>query len=123
MGDGVMRLSLLLWGLYQWLWIASKTNKNFKKFIRKTKVRLLIKTEDGKYARLFVFDKGKVATKKGPNNPFDAAIVWKDPKIAFSVMLKKSREAFFYAAAEGKLKIEGMSVYALWFDDAMNHLM
>ena len=118
-----MRLSLLLWGLYQLLWIASKTNKTFKKFISKAKVRLMIKTEDGKYARLFVFDKGKVSTKTGPDHQFDAALVWKDPKIGFSVMLKKSQEAIFYAAAEGKLKIEGMNVYALWFYDAMNHLI
>jgi hypothetical protein len=118
-----MRLSLLLWGLYQWLWIASKTNKTFKKFISKAKVRLMIKTEDGKYARLFIFDKGKVSTETGPDHQFDAALVWKDPKTAVSVMLKRSQEAIFYAAGEGKLKIEGMNVYALWFDDALNHLI
>lgn len=118
-----MRLSILLWGLYQLLWIGSKTNKNFKKFISKAKVRLMIKTEDGQYARLFVFDKGKLSSATGPDHPFDAALVWKDPQSAFSVMLKKSQEAVFYAAAEGKVKIEGMSVHAVWFNDAVNKVI
>ena len=114
-----MRLSLLLLGLYGVLWVSARTNKAFKKHIRKARVRLLIKTEDGRHARLFVFDRGKIATKKGPDHPFDAALVWKDPKTAFSVMLKQSMEDIFYAAAEGKLKIEGMPVYAQWFDTTM----
>lgn len=118
-----MRLSILLWGLSRLLWLASKTNRNFKKFIGKAKVRLMIKTEDGRYARLFVFDKGKVSSRTGPDHPFDAALVWRDPQSAFSVMLKKSQEAVFYAAAEGKVKIEGMNVYALWFNDAVSKAM
>ncbi|MDJ0762408.1 MAG: hypothetical protein QNJ97_05410 [Myxococcota bacterium] len=118
-----MRLSLLLFGLYQALYIASRLNKPFKKFISKAKVRLMIKIEDGKHARLFVFNRGQITTATGPNHEFDAALVWKDPKTAFSVLLKNNQEAVFYAAAAGKLKIEGMSVYALWFDEAMGHIM
>ena len=118
-----MRLSILLFFLYHIIWISSKINTPFKKFISKAKVRLMIKTEDGKHARLIVFDKGNVSTETGPDHAFDTALVWKDPNTAFSVLLKKSQEAVFYAAAEGKLKIEGMSVYALWFDEAMNQIM
>ncbi len=118
-----MRLSLLLFCLYQLLWVSSKTNKAFKKHISKARVRLLIKTEDGKHARLFVFDKGKISTRPGPDHAFDAALVWKDSKTGFSVMLKQSMEDFFYAAADGKLKIEGMPVYAQWFDSATHLIM
>jgi hypothetical protein len=118
-----MRLSLLLFGLYQVLWVSSKTNAPFKKFIRKAKVRLMIKTEDGRHARLFVFDQGKVSTKKGADHEFDVALVWKDPKSAFSVMLKQDMESIFFAAADGKLKIEGMPAYAQWFDKAMGHII
>jgi hypothetical protein len=118
-----MRLSMLLWGIYQLLWIASKTNKNFKRFIRNAKVRLMIKTKDGQCARLFIFDKGNVSTKTGPDHPFDTALVWKDPKSAFAVMVKKSQEAVFYAAAEGKVTIEGINVYALWFNTAVNKMI
>lgn len=119
-----MRLSLLLFGLYLLLWLSSKINRPFKKFILNNKVRLMIKTEDGRYARMFVFDKGKISSVSGPNHACDTAIVWKDPKTAFWTMLKKDKmEAFFYAAAEGKMKIKGMNVYALWFDQAMSHIM
>ena len=117
-----MRLTLLLFGLYQLLWFSSKTNRSFKKFIAKARVSLLIKTEDNQYGRLFVFDRGKITSKTGTNHPFDAALVWKDSKTAVSVMLKQDMEAFFYAAAEGKLRIEGMPVYAQWFDAAMGHI-
>ena len=113
-----MRLNVLLFGLYHMLWLASKTNKKFKNFIRKAKVRLMIRTEDGRYARLFVFDWGKLSTANGPDHPCDAALIWKDPSTAFSVLLKKDHKAVFQAAAEGKLKVEGMGVYALWFDSA-----
>lgn len=113
-----MRLSLLLFGLYQLLWLSSKTNRRFKKFIAKAKVRVMIKTEDGKYARLFVFDWGKLSSATGPDHDFDVALVWKDPKTAFSVLLKNDQKEVFNAAAKGKLKIEGMSVFALWFDNA-----
>jgi len=113
-----MRLSLLLFGLYQLLWFSSKTNRSFKKFIAKARVRFLIKTEDNKHGRLFVFNMGKITSQTGSDHPFDAALVWKDTKTAVSVMLKQSMEAIFFAAADGKLKIEGMPVYAQWFDAA-----
>ncbi|ABW67129.1 hypothetical protein [Desulfosudis oleivorans] len=118
-----MRLSILLFFIYQVLWIASRVNTRFKAFIRKAKVRLMIKTADGRHARLFVFDQGRVSTATGPDHDFDAALVWQDPGTAVSVMLKRSQEAVFYAAAEGKLKVEGMSVYALWFDEAVKQAM
>jgi len=47
-----MRLSILLFGIYQVLWIASKVNTRFKAFIRKARVRLLIKTADGRHAEV-----------------------------------------------------------------------
>jgi putative sterol carrier protein len=113
-----MRLSFLLFVLYHVMWVSSKINKKFMKFIAKAKVRLMIRTEDGKHGRLFVFDRGRMSTAKGTDHPFDAALVWKDPASAFSVMLKNSQEAVFNAAASGKLRIEGMNVFALWFDQA-----
>ncbi len=118
-----MRLKILLFGLYGLLWFSSKTNTSFKKFIRKARVRMMIRTEDGRYARLFIFDMGKITTVTDPDQPFDAALTWKDPKTAFSVLLKQNMEAIFYAAADGNLKIEGMPVYAQWFDAAMGHIM
>lgn len=55
-----MKFSLLLFALYQILMVAALTSSTFKKYIGKACARVLIKTENGKYARLFIVDKGKV---------------------------------------------------------------
>ena len=39
------------------------------------------------------------------------------------VMKSKKKDASFNAAAEGKLKVLGMSVYAQWFEDGIKLVM
>lgn len=114
-----MKFSLLLLALHFALKWASLTNSAFKKYIAPSCVRILIKTEDGRRARLFNFDKGTVSSVKGDQNDFDVALVWKDAATGFAVMTDKRPDASFNAAAEGKLKVFGMSVYAQWFEDGM----
>jgi putative sterol carrier protein len=118
-----MRLSILLLALAQILKIAAVTNKAFKHYIRKTNAKILIKTADGEHARLFIFNKGKISSKKGEHRDFDVALVWKDAATGFSVMTSKKKDASFNAAAQGKLKVEGMSVFAQWFEDGMKLVM
>ena len=112
-----MKFTLLLFALGQILKIASKTNKAFRRYIRKTQARILIKTADGRRGRLFIFDKGKVSSMAGNQKTFDAALVFKDAAAGFKVLTSKQSDASFNAAAEGKLKIEGMSFFAQWFED------
>ena len=38
-------------------------------------------------------------------------------------MSSKKKDASFNAAAEGKLKVVGMSVYAQWFEDGIKLVM
>ena len=83
------------------------------------RIKILIKTEDGKRARLFIFNKGKISTLTDDQKDFDVALVWKDAATGFSVMTSKSTDASFNAAADGKLKVLGMSVYAQWFEDSL----
>jgi len=118
-----VKFSILLFVLARILKVASLINGTFKRFIGKISVKILIKTEDGGHARLFVFNKGKFSTITGDTDDFDAALVWKDASTAFSVMTNKSPDASFNAAAEGKLKVMGMSVYAQWFEDAVKLVM
>lgn len=115
-----MKFSILLFGLSIVLKIASMTSKAFRKYIGKTNVKILIKTEDGERARLFVFEKGRVSSVSGDQKDFDAALVWKDATTGFSVMTSKEKDASFNAAAEGKLKVLGMGLYAQWFEDGVN---
>lgn len=118
-----MKFSILLFALSKIVWIAALTNKAFKHYIRNTNAKILIKTEDGKRARMLIFNKGKVSSEAGDSKDFDVALVWKDAATGFSVMIDKSDDASFNAAGEGKLKVEGMSIYAQWFEEGMKLVM
>lgn len=118
-----MRFSMLLFALAQILKVASLINTRFKAYISKAQTRILIKTADGKRARLYIFDKGKVSSMQGDSQDFDAALVWQDAATGFSVMTSKRPDASFNAAAEGKLRVEGMSVYAQWLEDGLKLIM
>ena len=118
-----MKFTLLLFALGQILKIASIMNKDFKHYIRMTNARILIKTRDGKRARLFVFNKGKVSSKPGNHGSFDAALVFKNADVGFKVLASKKSDASFNAAAEGNLQVEGMTFFAGWFEDATNLIM
>ena len=114
-----MKFSLLLFGLHFLLKRASKKNSPFKHYIRKSKVKILIKTADGKRARLFIFNKGNVDSIKCDQEDFDVALIWRNPAIGFKAMTDKNPKASFNAAAEDGLKVEGMSLYAQWFDNGI----
>ncbi len=118
-----MKFSVLLFALYNILKVASVTNKAFKKYISKISTKVLIKTKDGKRARLFIFDKGKLSSMPGDQKNYDVALVWEDAATGFSVMTSKKTDASFNAAAEGKLKVLGLSVWAQWFEDGINLVM
>ena len=118
-----MRFSLLLLVLAQALKIAAFANAPFRAHIRKAHVRVLIKTADGRRARTFIFDGGRVSSQGGDQDDFDVALVWRDARTAFAVMTDPSPDASFNAAAAGKLHVEGMSVYAQWFEDGMKLLL
>jgi hypothetical protein len=118
-----MRLAILLYGLYLKLARAARTDKDFRNYIGNIQLRILIKTADNRWGRLFVFDRGRVRSESGADHPSDAALVWSDPATAFKVMLKGSDEATFHAAAQGKLRVEGMAYYIQWFNDAVKLVM
>ncbi len=118
-----MKFSLLLFILFRKLKKASKSNGEYRKHIGTVQLKILIKTADGKRGKLFIFDRGNLTSKAGGNHPFDAALVWADPGTAFRVMASGSDEQSFNAAAQGKLKIEGMAYYIQWFTDGIKLVM
>ena len=73
-----MRLSLLLFVLAQKLRRALKTRAAFRSHVGNVKLRILVRTADGRHGRLFVFDRGRFASRRGGRHPFDAALVWSD---------------------------------------------
>jgi hypothetical protein len=118
-----MKFSALLFGLSLVLMVTSLVNKPFKKHIQNSNVRLLIKTRDNSRGRLFLFNRGKVRSVSGAQHPFDVALVFKDPGTGFSVMADRRKDAVFNAAARGDVHIEGMSVWAMWFEEAIKFIM
>lgn len=118
-----MRLTILLFFLAQLLKIASLCHPDFKKRIKAAQARILITTVDNQPARIFCFNKGKFSSSTKKTDPFDAALVWADARIAFQVMTSKDPSASFKAAANGKLKILGMGIYAQWFDETLKTIL
>lgn len=118
-----MHFSILLFALSKILKVASFTNRKFKHYIRNANVRVLIKTADGKHARLFIFKKGSVYSAPGDHKDYDVALIWKDAATGFSVMTSKKPDASFNAAARKKLWVRGVSFYAQWFEDAVKLVM
>ena len=118
-----MKFSLLLFILSKVLKIASLTNNSYKEFTNKVSARILVKTKDGKHARLFLFEKGKFSSLSGDHKDFDVALVWIDSNTGFSAMMDKSGQRSINALADGTLRIEGMSVYAQWFENGIKLIM
>lgn len=114
-----MKFSLLLFALSIILKRASRKSADYQKHIAGISARVIIKTADGGRARLFRFDRGVVTSRAGDHGRFDVALIWKDAETGFSVMTDKNGSASFNAAADGKLKVEGMSVFAQWFEEGV----
>ncbi len=110
-----MKFALLLLILSRKIKNAARTNSSYQRYIRTMQARILIKTADGKTARLFAFDRGKVSSRRGDETDVAAALVWSDGATAFRVMSSGSEEESFQAAAQGKMKIEGQPLFVQWF--------
>ena len=117
-----MKFTLLLFILYRKLKKASKKNPEFKEFIKNEKTKVLIKTADGKRARLYIFDNGEISSRRGDQKQFDVALVWSDADTAFKVMSSKDINKSMEALYEGKLRFEGDANQALWFTGATTFL-
>ncbi len=115
-----MKFILLLFVLSQKLKAAAKNNTPYQKHLGIMQIRVLIKTADGKRGRLFIFDKGAFSSVSGTDHQCDVALVWADAGTAFRVMTSKNSDAdTFRAAAEGKVRVEGMVSYLQWFTDGV----
>ena len=118
-----MKFRLLLFILYLKLKRAAAKNAAYRSFLGNLQVKIMIKTADGKHGRLFIFDRGKLSTLAGGMHPYEAALVWADSDTAFRVLSSGSDEQTFRAAADGKLKIDGMAAYVQWFTDGVKLVM
>lgn len=119
-----MRFSALLYILSVILKHAMKKKRAFQNYIGSIQnLRIMIKTADSRHGRIFIFNRGRIISKRGAKHAYDAAIIWSDAATAFKVMSSMSEEATFLAAAQGKMKLDGMAYFAQWFNDAVKIAM
>ncbi len=115
-----MKFNLLLFILAKKLTAAARNNADYKKHLGLMQIKVLIKTADGKIGRLFIFDRGSFSSVRSADARADVALIWADAATAFRVMTSKNSDAdTFQAAAEGKVRIEGMVPYLQWFTDGV----
>ena len=103
-----MKFSVLLFILMIKIKHAVKKYSALKDKIKENNFTILIKTEDDKRGRFFMFSDGSVSSGNGKSaiSP-DVSLVWKDADTGFRVMIKQKDEAFMKAILKGLLTIQG----------------
>lgn len=116
-----MRFIILLkWIAFKFKKAASQ-NKNFKKFLLGHECRIVIKTNDGKKGRRFIFENGSFSTDTLLNE-YDAAMVWNDAITGFNA-IKNGEEGIKDALVNHRVGIEGSLHSFTWFGAALNFVM
>lgn len=118
-----MKFQLLLFILYRKLRKAAASNDRFKNFIENKKLNLVIKSSNGRQARQYLFDNGKISSTSSINKEYDAAMVWCDAETGFKVMSSGDEEASVAALTEKKLHVDGNFKDFMWFLRALDIML
>lgn len=116
-----MRFLLLLTILASKFKKASRTDENFKKFLMGHECRVVIKTDDNKKGKRFIFRDGQFSTD-GVLDQYDTAMVWADAATAFTAM-KKGDDGIMDALKNHVVAIEGKVHSFTWFGAAIKYVM
>ncbi len=112
-----MRLSLLLFALELKLRWCARFSRVFRGKIRYVDRIVVVRSEDGRHARSFIFRHDRVSAQRGVHPDATVQLIWDDVRTAVSVMLSKNELDTFSAIGQGELTIEGNLQDALWFND------
>ncbi len=115
-----MGFSLLLTILALKFKKASKTSKDFKKFLMGHECSVVIKTKDGRRGKRFIFRDGTFSSD-GVLDEYDAAMIWSDAKIAFKG-LKGGEEGIKHALQNHLVGIDGEVHSFTWFGAAIKYV-
>ena len=116
-----MRFLLLLAILAAKFKKASRKDANFKKFLMGHECRVVIKTDDNKKGKRFIFKDGKFVSD-AVLDQFDTAMIWRDAGTAFNAM-KKGDEGIMNALQNHVVAIEGQVHSFTWFGAAIKFVM
>ncbi len=116
-----MRLFLLLAFIASRLKKAVNTDGNFKKFLMGHECTIVIKTNDGKIGKRFIF-KDETFSTDNVLDQFDAAMIWADAKTGFKSMAK-GEDGIKEAIRNHVVVIEGKLQSFTWFGAALNYVL
>ena len=112
-----MRLSIILFALGLKLRWSQWRDANFRKQVKRIDRIVVIRSEDGKAARSFVFRDGSLQVVGGVHPEATTELVWRDTAVAVKAMLSSNPLDTFSALGRGDMAILGNIQDALWFSD------
>ena len=120
-----MRLSLLMYGFYWLFKFAPFLNRDFKNQLNKKDVTLIMKSKDETRARTFIFEKGRVRSKRGQSPRADGLLIWATVKDGADIMtqIAMGRPKVIASAVSNKqLLLEGDAGGITWFVETLNKM-
>ena len=112
-----MRLSAILFLLGLKLRWSAWRDGDFRKKLRRLNRVVVIRTQDGKQARSYVFRDDSVVIQGGVHPEATTELVWTDADTATKAMLSGNPLDNFSAIGRGDLSIIGNLQDALWFSE------
>ncbi len=120
-----MRLAIVLYGFYWLFKFTCWTSSRFKEKLGEKDFTMVMKSKDDTIARTYMFDNGKVYSKRGiPQNPA-CSFIWKTPAIGAKIMIdvaKGNPKAIGRAVIKGNLMLEGEAALISWFLEVLKML-
>ena len=117
----MMRFYILLLFIANKFKRSASAGEDFEKFLLGHECRIVIKTNDGKKGKRFLFENGGFSTDNVLDQ-YDSAMVWDDAAIAFNAM-KKGADGIMEALQNHVVRIEGSIHDFTWFGAALNFVM
>ena len=100
---------------------SASGSEDFEKFLLGHECKIVIKTDDGKKGKRFIFENGRFYTDSVLDR-YDSAMVWDDAAVAFNAM-KKGADGIMEALQNHVVRIEGSIHDFTWFGAALNYVM
>jgi hypothetical protein len=115
-----MRLSAILFLLGLKLRWSAWRDGDFRKKLSRLDRVVVIRTEDNRQARSYVFRDDTVRAVAGIHAQATAELVWSDADTAVQAMMSGNQLDSFSAIGRGDLTILGNLQDALWFSDLVS---
>ena len=107
--------------------LAALMDRNFKNRLKERNMHIVIKTRDGKVARTFSLQGGKISSAGRDCADPDLCITWGTSGTLFGILLKLKPEEVIKAGVDaiksGDLKVEFKVASFMWFSQTLTQMM